>query len=135
MPLSIFWLYVLSGFVSACVGIFWALSYSARSDSATGLELTVIAAVLLGGVSVFGGKGTIPGAVTGVLLIAVITYALRLQRVPDVTLTIITGSLLIVSVIVPNVWSRVTDALHVRRVRRRLPRPTSDGAPSASHRR
>ncbi|MBC7589943.1 MAG: ABC transporter permease, partial [Salinibacterium sp.] len=67
---SKFWLYVASGFTCGVVGIFWALYYSARSDSATGLELTVIAAVLLGGISIFGGRGTIVGAISGVLVIS-----------------------------------------------------------------
>ena len=60
---SKFWLYVASGAVSALAGIFWTLRYtSARSDNASGLELAVIAAVLLGGVSIFGGKGSIPAS-------------------------------------------------------------------------
>lgn len=120
-----FWLYVVSGFVCGIVGVYWSLYYSARSDSASGLELTVIAAVLLGGVSIFGGRGTILGALTGVLLIATVNYALRLQRVPDVTLVIITGTLLIVSVVGPSVFASVRQQLHVRRVRRTLPQGTS----------
>ena len=90
---SKFWLYVASGGVSALAGIFWTLRYSsARSDNASGLELAVIAAVLLGGVSIFGGKGSIPGVVAGVLLIGTINYALRLGRVSDVVLIIVTGT-------------------------------------------
>ena len=119
---SKFRLYVASGLISGIVGIFWALNYSARSDSGTGLELTVIAAVLLGGVSIFGGRGTIVGAITGVLLIATINYALRLQRIPDVTLVIVTGSLLILSVVGPSAFASVRQWLHVRRVQRALPR-------------
>jgi rhamnose transport system permease protein len=130
---SKFWLYVASGTVSGLVGVYWALYYSSRSDSGTGLELTVIAAVLLGGVSIFGGRGTIVGAVTGVLLIATITYALRLQRIPDVTLVIITGSLLILSVVGPSVFSSVRQWLHVRRVQRSLPRLDRGGADGAQH--
>ncbi len=122
---SKFWLFVASGFVSSLVGIYWALYYSARSDSATGLELTVIAAVLLGGVSIFGGRGTIAGAITGVLIISVLNYALRLQRVPDVVLIIITGTLLIVSVVAPSVLANLRE----RRVRRRASTSFS-GAPA-----
>lgn len=51
-------LFVLSGAVSALAGVYFTLRFgSARGDNATGLELQVIAAVLLGGVSIFGGKG------------------------------------------------------------------------------
>jgi len=127
-----FWLYVASGLVCGIVGIYWVLRYSsARSDSAVGLELTVIAAVLLGGVSIFGGRGTIAGALGGVLLIASINYALRLQRIPDVILITITGTLLIVSVVGPSVFASARQWLHVRRVRRTLPHANSAGTGSA----
>ena len=135
VPRVKFVLYVLSGLMCGVVGVFWALSYSARSDSASGLELTVIAAVLLGGVSIFGGRGSILGAVAGVLVIAVITYAMRLQRIPDVTLVIVTGALLILSVVGPSVFAAVRRSLHVRRVQRTLPRPARAGAENAPHRR
>jgi len=119
---SKFVLYVASGLVCGIVGLYWVLRYSsARADSATGIELTVIAAVLLGGISIFGGKGTIAGALTGVLLISSINYALRLQRVPDVILIIITGSLLILSVVWPSVYGTVRARLYSRRVHNQTP--------------
>ncbi|MWB97134.1 ABC transporter permease [Agromyces seonyuensis] len=119
---SKFWLYVASGGVSALAGIFWTLRYSsARSDNASGLELAVIAAVLLGGVSIFGGKGSIPGVVAGVLLIGTINYALRLGRVSDVVLIIVTGTLLIASVITPSIADAIRRRRHDQRLRRSLP--------------
>lgn len=115
------WLFVASGAVAALAGIFWTLRYSsARSDNASGLELAVIAAVLLGGVSIFGGKGSIPGVVAAVLLIGVINYALRLGRVSDVVLIIVTGSLLIASVVAPSVAAALGRRRHDRRIRRAL---------------
>lgn len=111
-----FWLFVVSGAVAGLVGLYWALRYgSARSDSATGLELTVIAAVLLGGVSIFGGRGTVPGVALAVLLVATITYGFRLQRISDVVLVIITGVLLIASVVAPNYYQAVREWLRTRR--------------------
>ena len=101
--------FVLTGVVSALAGIFWTLRYgSARGDNATGLELAVIAAVLLGGVSIFGGKGALHGVVGGVLLIGVLQSALRLANVSSDAINIITGTLLIVSVLAPQflVWFR-----------------------------
>ena len=75
-----FLLFVLTGVVSALAGIYYVLEFgSARGDNATGLELQVIAAVLLGGVSIFGGRGRLHGVVAGVLLIGVIASALRLR--------------------------------------------------------
>lgn len=118
-----FAVFVASGSMAGLVGLYWALRYgSARSDSASGLELVVIAAVLLGGVSIFGGKGTIPGVTIAVFLVATITYGFRLQRISDVVLIIITGSLLIVSVVAPNIYQQ-------SRERRRLAREkkTSSG--------
>jgi len=117
------YLYVATGLISAMAGIFWTLRYSsARSDNASGLELAVIAGVLLGGVSIFGGKGSIPGVMAGVLLIGVINYALRLQRISDVVLIIVTGSLLIASVVGPSLFEWLRGLRHDRRVRRELAR-------------
>ncbi|WP_144876771.1 ABC transporter permease [Microbacterium sp. 1.5R] len=128
-----FWLFVGTGSVSALAGIYWTLRYSsARSDNASGLELAVIAAVLLGGVSIFGGRGTIPGVVAGVLLIGVVNYALRLGRVSEVVLIIVTGSLLIASVIAPSIGQYLSTLRHDRRVRRQLPRAAGTGHVRAS---
>ena len=104
-----FWLFTISGAVAALVGIWWTLRYgSARGDNATGLELSVIAAVLLGGVSIFGGKGNLPGVIAGVVLLGILRNALQLARVPEDTLSMLTGGLLILAVVAPNAiaWSR-----------------------------
>lgn len=104
---SKFLLYVASGIVSSIAGIFWVLRYSsAQSDSVQGLELSVVAAVLLGGVSIFGGSGGIIGVVAGVLIIRTVNYSLQLAGLPDTVLTIVTGSLLVLSVIAPSIAAR-----------------------------
>jgi rhamnose transport system permease protein len=95
-----FVLFVLSGVVSAFAGIYFTLRFgSARGDNATGLELQVIAAVLLGGVSIFGGRGRLHGVLAGVVLIGVISSALRLEGVTVNVTNIIIGLLLVASVI------------------------------------
>lgn len=95
-----FILFVLTGVVSALAGIYYTLRFgSARGDNATGMELQVIAAVVLGGVSVFGGRGALHGVVAGVLLIGVLASALRLANVTSDVINIITGALLVVSVV------------------------------------
>lgn len=92
-------LFVLSGAVSALAGIYYTLRYgSARGDNATGLELQVIAAVLLGGVSIFGGRGALHGVLAGVILIGVLSSALRLEGQTVNVINIIIGLLLITSV-------------------------------------
>lgn len=95
-----FIVFMLSGLVSAFAGIYFTLRYgTARGDNATGLELQVIAAVVLGGVSVFGGRGALHGVIAGVLLIGTLGSALRLANVTSDLINILTGVLLIVSVV------------------------------------
>jgi rhamnose transport system permease protein len=95
-----FWLFVLAGAVSAFAGIFYTLRYgSARGDNAEFYELQVIAAVLLGGVSIFGGRGALHGVVAGVLLIGVLSSAMRLENVSTNITNIVIGALLVLSVI------------------------------------
>jgi rhamnose transport system permease protein len=95
-----FILFVFAGLVSALAGIYYTLRFgSARGDNATGMELQVIAAVVLGGVSVFGGRGALHGVVAGVLLIGVLASALRLANVTSDVINIITGVLLVISVV------------------------------------
>lgn len=107
-------LFVLSGLMSALAGIYYTLYYnSARGDNATGLELQVIAAVVLGGVSVFGGRGALHGVVAGVLLIGVLSKALQLVNVTSDVVSIITGVLLVLSVIAGSLLNWV----QARRVR------------------
>ena len=104
-----FILFVLTGTISALAGIYYTLRFgSARGDNATGLELSVIAAVLLGGVSIFGGRGALHGVVAGVLLIGVLGSALRLANVTSDVINIITGVLLVASVVSTSVlnWVR-----------------------------
>jgi rhamnose transport system permease protein len=106
-----FWLYVVSGAVCALAGVLWTLRYSsARADNGAGLELAVVAAVLLGGVSIFGGTGTLWGVLAGVALLASLQNALRLADVTNEALSVVTGVLLVVSVLAPNVVARIRAA-------------------------
>jgi rhamnose transport system permease protein len=96
-------LFVASGMFASLAGIVYTLRYSsARADNGTGLELAVVAAVLLGGVSFFGGRGTLPGVLTGVLVFGVLRNALILADVSNEVLNFVTGLLLISSVLAPN---------------------------------
>jgi rhamnose transport system permease protein len=105
-------LFVLSGVVSAFAGVYYTLRFgSARGDNATGMELQVIAAVLLGGVSIFGGRGRLHGVIAGVVLIGVIASALRLEGVTVNVTNIIIGLLLIASVISTPLLSWVATRL------------------------
>jgi len=68
----------------------------------------VIAAVLLGGVSIFGGRGALHGVIAGVLLIGTLGSALRLASITSDVINIITGTLLVASVVSTSVlaWVR-----------------------------
>jgi rhamnose transport system permease protein len=113
-----FWLYVVSGAVSGLAGVLWTLRYSsARADNGAGLELAVVAAVLLGGVSIFGGKGTLPGVLGGVVLLAALQNALRLEDVSGQAVNIVTGALLVLSVLLPNIVSSIRGNWQRRRLR------------------
>jgi len=117
-----FILFVLTGTVSALAGIYYTLRFgSARGDNATGLELSVIAAVLLGGVSIFGGRGALHGVIAGVLLIGVLGSALRLANVTSDVINIITGVLLVASVVSTSVLNWV----RAKRTRPGEPRKTA----------
>ena len=98
-----FWLYVLSGTLSGFAGVLWTLRFaSARYDSGVGLELFVVTVVLLGGISIFGGRGTIVGVVIAVAVLGCLQTALTADLVPAQDQNIVVGALLLASVIVPN---------------------------------
>ncbi len=98
-----FWLFVLSGMLSGFAGVLWSLRFaSARYDSGAGLELFVVTIVLLGGVSIFGGRGTIAGVVVAVAVLGCLQTALTADLIPAQDQNIVVGALLIASVILPN---------------------------------
>ncbi|WEO93850.1 ABC transporter permease [Streptomyces sp. FXJ1.172] len=108
-------LFVVTGFMSALTGVFWALHYaSARYDNATGLELSVVAAVLLGGIDFDGGKGTLGGAIAGVFLLGALQNVMSLLNVSAQSQIVVTGVLLVVSVLGPRV-ARQISAVRARR--------------------
>jgi rhamnose transport system permease protein len=97
------WLFVISGLVAALAGIILAARFSsARNDNGTGMTLTVVTVVLLGGVDINGGKGSIPGVVLAVFILALLQNILRLAGVSSEYQGIAIGLLLILSVIVPQ---------------------------------
>src|SRR6185312_10994095 len=72
---------------------------SARSDTATGLELPVITAVVLGGVNIFGGSGTMGGVLLALLVLALVQNALGLAGVTPEEQQIVTGAVLIATLV------------------------------------
>ncbi|MEV8401682.1 ABC transporter permease [Streptomyces niveus] len=109
-------LFVVSGLVASFAGIVYTLRYgSARADNGLGLELVVIASVLLGGVDFDGGKGTLGGAVAGVLLIGLLTNLLTLNDISNEIQVIVTGLLLVASVLTPRIIAVFAERRHRRK--------------------
>jgi rhamnose transport system permease protein len=120
-------LFVLSGLVAALAGIILTSRLSsARADAGSGMTLTVVTVVLLGGVNIFGGSGTIPGVVLAVLAVAVMQNALRLAHVSVEVQSIALGLLLILSVVIPTFAHQAKSAID--RVRGGRP-PPADSVP------
>jgi rhamnose transport system permease protein len=98
-----FWLFVLSGVMCAFAGILFTLKNASVSyDAGTGLELNVVAIVLFGGVSIFGGRGTVVGVVLSVAIVGCLQQALTQRNVQPEVQNIILGVLLLISVVIPN---------------------------------
>jgi rhamnose transport system permease protein len=97
-------IYTLSGFMAGLAGyIFVSRVSTTRSDMGTGLELDVIAAVVLGGTSIFGGTGSIVGTVLGVILIQLLKNGLALTGVKGDATIVVIGAVLILSILITNV--------------------------------
>lgn len=96
-------IFTLSGFMSAIAGLILAARFgSTRPDIGTGLELTVITVVVLGGVDINGGIGTMPGAVLSLLLIGLMRFGMSLLNIQGQVQGIAIGLLLIFSILLPN---------------------------------
>jgi rhamnose transport system substrate-binding protein len=97
---KLFLVYLLSGFAASVSAIIYVAHLGqAKSDAGTGFELMAITAVVLGGASIFGGRGTVLGTVLGLFAIVVLQNGLRLSRQPAELAGILTGVLLLVTIV------------------------------------
>ena len=107
-------LFAMTGLMAGVAGIVYTFRFaSASPDGATGYELSVIASVLFGGVSIAGGVGTMWGVLAAVLELGVIRSVLQLTNVSANTLLVVSGGLLLLSVAIPR-------AIELSRNRRKL---------------
>ncbi len=100
-------LFILSGVIASLAGvIFTARFSSARPDNAVGFELDVVTVVLLGGVNIFGGRGSLLGVVLATFIVAVLQNVLGLLNISGDIQSLVIGLLLILSVLGPNLARR-----------------------------
>lgn len=102
-------LFIASGFVSALAGLLLAARLGAvRGNTGDGFELDIVTMVLLGGVSIFGGSGTLTGVFLSILIILNLRNGMSLVNITGNTQTGVIGLLLILSVLLPNLaqWLR-----------------------------
>ena len=99
--------YMLSGAVAGVTGIVYAAHLGqARADAGTGYELDAITAVVFGGTSVFGGRGTIWGTLGGLFAIALLQNGLHLAALPSELTGVLVGALLVTMIAIDRVQRR-----------------------------
>ena len=105
--------YLLSGLVASVAAIVYVAHVGqAKADAGTGYELDAITAVVLGGTSVFGGRGTLWGTAIGLFVLAVLKNGLQLAALPTELTGVLTGVLLITSIAIDAGRRRATRATH-----------------------
>ena len=115
----VFTAFAISGGIAGVAGVLWAAQYGTIDSSAgTGYELQAISAVVVGGVAIFGGSGSVIGAALGALLLSTITTALYVLGISPFWDQAIWGFLLIVAIALDKtITVRLTSALRKRRTR------------------
>jgi rhamnose transport system permease protein len=111
-------LFVTSGLISALAGVLLAARLGAvRGNTGDGFELDIITMVLMGGVSIFGGSGSLAGVALAILIILNLRNGMVLMNLSGNIQTGVVGVLLILSVLMPNLLQFGRDALARRRAR------------------
>jgi rhamnose transport system permease protein len=116
----VFGAFVVSGALAGVAGVLWASKYGTLDSTAgSGYELTVIAAVVIGGVAIFGGSGSVVGAALGALLLNTILGALYVVGVSPFWTQAISGMMIIVAITLDRLVSlQLTASLRRRRTAR-----------------
>jgi rhamnose transport system permease protein len=123
VPRVKFLLYIASGLMSALAGLLLAARFGAvRGDLALGYELDIITMVLLGGVSIFGGSGTLYGVFLSIMIILNVRNGMGLASLSGHFQTGVIGVLLILSVLGPNMFNHARATLTRRRLQAELRR-------------
>ncbi len=108
---GIFFAFALSGLLCGFAGVLWGARYGTiDSSSASGFELVILAAVVVGGVSVNGGSGTIIGVALGALILQIISIGLGLLNVSQFWLQAIEGAVIILAIVFDLIVRRRTES-------------------------
>lgn len=100
-------LYTASGFAASLAAVIFVSRVSTtRSDMGTGIELDAITAVVLGGTSIFGGRGTIIGTIIGLCLIQALKNGLSLAGVKGDGTIMLIGAVLILAILISNIFEK-----------------------------
>jgi rhamnose transport system permease protein len=109
-------IYVLSSVMASLAGFILAARFgSTRPDIGSGLELTVITITVLGGISIFGGSGTMAGAILALVLVGILRFGMGLVNLQGQIQDIVIGLLLILSILIPALGRKVQIRLLWRR--------------------
>ncbi len=101
-----FILFLLTGLMSGIAAVCLTSRLgSTRPSIATGWELEIVTMVVLGGVSILGGSGSIPGVVIAAFVMGLVTFGLGLLNVPGIVMSIFIGGLLIAVIALPRLWA------------------------------
>ncbi|PKP74402.1 MAG: branched-chain amino acid ABC transporter permease [Alphaproteobacteria bacterium HGW-Alphaproteobacteria-6] len=102
-----FILFLMTGLMSGLAAVCLTSRLgSTRPSIATGWELEVVTMVVLGGISITGGAGSIPGVVLAALVMGLVTFGFGLLNVPGIVMSIFIGLMLIGVIALPRLWSR-----------------------------
>lgn len=102
-----FILFLLTGLMSGMAAIcLTSRLASTRPSIAFGWELEIVTMVVLGGVSILGGSGSIPGVVIAAFVMGLVTFGLGLLNVPGIVMSIVIGALLIGVIALPRLWEK-----------------------------
>ncbi len=101
-----FILFLLTGLMSGVAAICLTSRLgSTRPSIAFGWELEIVTMVVLGGVNILGGSGSIPGVIIAAFVMGLVTFGLGLLNVPGIVMSIVIGALLISVIALPRLWS------------------------------
>jgi rhamnose transport system permease protein len=102
-----FMLFLLTGLMSGVAAICLTSRLgSTRPSIAFGWELEIVTMVVLGGVNILGGSGSIPGVIIAAFVMGLVTFGLGLLNVPGIVMSIVIGALLISVIALPRLWSK-----------------------------